>query len=178
MALDGMKIVKIAAGGWHSAAISEFNDLYMFGWNESGQLAQATNLQKPAECFSAVEKLLMACCTMQVSGVNVTRNHRLSWRWTILSTWWLSNLSPWFSLILLCCVAQCCCVEVPPPTCRPRTLPSPEVTRKTPSATGSTARSPPCLRCQTLRRRRSTATTLPAATPRTRSWSWCNLCQL
>ena len=37
----------------------------MFGWNESGQLAQTTNLVKPAECFSAVEKLLMACCTMQ-----------------------------------------------------------------------------------------------------------------
>ena len=38
----------------------------MFGWNESGQLAQPTgNLVKPAECFSAVEKLFMACCTMQ-----------------------------------------------------------------------------------------------------------------
>jgi len=63
MALDGMKIIKIAAGGWHSAAISETHDLYMFGWNESGQLAQPTNLARPAECFSAVEKLLMACCT-------------------------------------------------------------------------------------------------------------------
>ena len=63
MALDGMRIIKIAAGGWHSAAISESNDLYMFGWNESGQLAQPTNLARPAECFSAVEKLLMACCT-------------------------------------------------------------------------------------------------------------------
>lgn len=64
-ALDGLRITKIAAGGWHSACISQFNDLYMFGWNESGQLAQTTNLVKPAECFSAVEKLLMACCTMQ-----------------------------------------------------------------------------------------------------------------
>jgi len=64
-ALDGMKIKKIAAGGWHSAVLSQFDDLYMFGWNESGQLAQPTNLTKPAECFSAVEKLLMACCTMQ-----------------------------------------------------------------------------------------------------------------
>ena len=27
----------------------------MFGWNESGQLAQPTNLARPAECFSAVE---------------------------------------------------------------------------------------------------------------------------
>ena len=39
-ALDGMRIVRIAAGGWHSAAISDSHDLYMFGWNESGQLAQ------------------------------------------------------------------------------------------------------------------------------------------
>ena len=66
-ALDGMRIRRIAAGGWHSAVISQFDDLYMFGWNESGQLAQATpNLAgRPAECFAAVEKLLMACCTMQ-----------------------------------------------------------------------------------------------------------------
>ena len=64
-ALDGMRVRKIAAGGWHTAVISQFDDLYMFGWNESGQLAQTTNLVKPAECFAAVEKLLMACCTMQ-----------------------------------------------------------------------------------------------------------------
>ena len=35
--------------------ITESHDLYMFGWNESGQLAQPTNLARPAECFSAVE---------------------------------------------------------------------------------------------------------------------------
>jgi len=73
MALDGMRIRKIAAGGWHSAVISEFNDLYMFGWNESGQLALPTNLARPAECFSAVEKLLMACCTMQAEDAALPR---------------------------------------------------------------------------------------------------------
>lgn len=68
-ALDGLRVTKIAAGGWHSAVISQFDDLYMFGWNESGQLAQAaTGLAKPAECFTAVENLLMACCTMQNGG--------------------------------------------------------------------------------------------------------------
>ena len=30
-ALDGLRITKIAAGGWHSACISQFNDLYMVG---------------------------------------------------------------------------------------------------------------------------------------------------
>lgn len=28
----------MAAGGWHSAAISAFNDLYVWGWNVNGQL--------------------------------------------------------------------------------------------------------------------------------------------
>ncbi len=64
-ALDGLRARKVEAGGWHSAVVSQFDDLYMFGWNESGQLAQPTNLVRPAECFAAVEKLLMACCTMQ-----------------------------------------------------------------------------------------------------------------
>lgn len=32
------QIIDIAAGGWHSAAISAFNDLYMWGWNVNGQL--------------------------------------------------------------------------------------------------------------------------------------------
>ncbi|XP_015926026.1 E3 ISG15--protein ligase Herc6 [Parasteatoda tepidariorum] len=37
-ALEGIEIIAIAAGGWHSAAISSIGDLYMWGWNESGQL--------------------------------------------------------------------------------------------------------------------------------------------
>ncbi|KAH8236688.1 hypothetical protein KR026_008374 [Drosophila bipectinata] len=37
-ALAGIKITRIAAGGWHSAAISAFGDLYTWGLNCSGQL--------------------------------------------------------------------------------------------------------------------------------------------
>lgn len=33
-----IQVIDIAAGGWHSAAISAFNDLYVWGWNVSGQL--------------------------------------------------------------------------------------------------------------------------------------------
>ncbi|EDW16778.1 RCC1 domain-containing protein 1 [Drosophila mojavensis] len=36
--LAGIKITHIAAGGWHSAAISAFGDLYVWGWNCNGQL--------------------------------------------------------------------------------------------------------------------------------------------
>ncbi|CAH2990349.1 unnamed protein product [Chilo suppressalis] len=37
-ALAGIKIIKIRAGGWHCLALSEFGDLYTWGWNDSGQL--------------------------------------------------------------------------------------------------------------------------------------------
>lgn len=37
-ALAGIKITHIAAGGWHSAAISAFGDLYSWGLNSNGQL--------------------------------------------------------------------------------------------------------------------------------------------
>lgn len=37
-ALAGIKIKKIAAGNWHSCAISQDGDLYVWGWNSNGQL--------------------------------------------------------------------------------------------------------------------------------------------
>lgn len=37
-ALSGIKITKIRAGGWHSLALSESGDLYIWGWNDTGQL--------------------------------------------------------------------------------------------------------------------------------------------
>uniref|UniRef100_A0A8C0IR85 RCC1 domain containing 1 n=1 Tax=Chelonoidis abingdonii TaxID=106734 RepID=A0A8C0IR85_CHEAB len=38
-ALDGMSMGDVAAGGWHSVSVSEGGDLYVWGWNEAGQLA-------------------------------------------------------------------------------------------------------------------------------------------
>ncbi|RUS84732.1 hypothetical protein EGW08_007519 [Elysia chlorotica] len=37
-ALEGVKMVGIQAGGWHSLSVSESGDVYAWGWNESGQL--------------------------------------------------------------------------------------------------------------------------------------------
>lgn len=37
-ALEGISIKAIAAGGWHSLALSETGDVYVWGWNDSGQL--------------------------------------------------------------------------------------------------------------------------------------------
>ncbi|KAG8516341.1 RCC1 domain-containing protein 1 [Galemys pyrenaicus] len=38
-ALQGLPVAQVAAGGWHSASVSEAGDVYIWGWNESGQLA-------------------------------------------------------------------------------------------------------------------------------------------
>lgn len=37
-ALEDIKIVKIAAGGWHTLALSEDGIVYSWGWNNTGQL--------------------------------------------------------------------------------------------------------------------------------------------
>ncbi|XP_013179083.1 PREDICTED: protein pim1-like isoform X1 [Papilio xuthus] len=37
-ALAGIKIAKVAAGGFHCLALSEFGDAYTWGWNDEGQL--------------------------------------------------------------------------------------------------------------------------------------------
>ncbi|KAK7109920.1 uncharacterized protein [Littorina saxatilis] len=37
-AMEGLRCVCVSAGGWHSAVVSDCGDLYMWGWNESGQL--------------------------------------------------------------------------------------------------------------------------------------------
>ncbi|XP_058521304.1 RCC1 domain-containing protein 1 isoform X1 [Ochotona princeps] len=41
-ALQGLRMAEVAAGGWHSVCVSEAGDVYVWGWNESGQLALPT----------------------------------------------------------------------------------------------------------------------------------------
>ncbi|XP_039293756.1 PH, RCC1 and FYVE domains-containing protein 1 isoform X2 [Nilaparvata lugens] len=40
-ALCGLRVIAVAAGGWHSCCITEQRDLYAWGWNASGQLGFA-----------------------------------------------------------------------------------------------------------------------------------------
>ncbi|XP_045190309.2 uncharacterized protein LOC123547349 [Mercenaria mercenaria] len=35
---SGIFVISIAAGGWHSTAVTDSGDAYVWGWNESGQL--------------------------------------------------------------------------------------------------------------------------------------------
>ncbi|CAD6184805.1 unnamed protein product [Caenorhabditis auriculariae] len=47
-ALDGIRIVDIACGGWHTLALTESGDVYVWGWNHQGQLGEDKN---PTELF-------------------------------------------------------------------------------------------------------------------------------
>uniref|UniRef100_A0A336KER2 CSON007489 protein n=1 Tax=Culicoides sonorensis TaxID=179676 RepID=A0A336KER2_CULSO len=40
--LSGIKIIDICGGGWCSAAVSAFGDLYVWGWNSCGQIGLKT----------------------------------------------------------------------------------------------------------------------------------------
>lgn len=52
-AVGGIKIIDIACGGFHSAVVSSFGDLYTFGFNTNGQLgiekAQSGNFESGAK---------------------------------------------------------------------------------------------------------------------------------
>ncbi|XP_022610071.1 RCC1 domain-containing protein 1 isoform X1 [Seriola dumerili] len=49
-ALWGMPMSCVATGGWHSVCISDGGDLYVWGWNESGQLGlPSRGLRKAAQ---------------------------------------------------------------------------------------------------------------------------------
>lgn len=43
-ALAGIKVVSIACGYWHNVALSEFNDVYTWGWNEHKQLGHSPDV--------------------------------------------------------------------------------------------------------------------------------------
>lgn len=51
-ALAGLKVIDIAAGGFHSAAVSSFGDVYIWGWNTNGQLG----LPKAPQTFKRTAK--------------------------------------------------------------------------------------------------------------------------
>ncbi|XP_017278428.1 RCC1 domain-containing protein 1 [Kryptolebias marmoratus] len=53
-ALWGVPMSSVAAGGWHSVCVSDGGDLYVWGWNESGQLGlPSRSLRKATQQKSA-----------------------------------------------------------------------------------------------------------------------------
>ncbi|SPP82935.1 RCC1 domain-containing protein 1 isoform X1 [Drosophila guanche] len=77
--LAGIKITGIAAGGWHSAAISAFGDLYTWGLNCSGQLGmrvmKPNGLQKEPTVYPLPQLHDLpdcCCCSSKESGAKDT----------------------------------------------------------------------------------------------------------
>lgn len=65
-------MIDVAAGGWHSVAVSAFNDLYAWGWNVNGQLGlplfkTIETIQKNGEKITERQK----CATVFASPVIV-----------------------------------------------------------------------------------------------------------
>ena len=46
-ALAGIPVKDIACGSWHSLALSEYGDVYSWGWNEAGQLGHSLGDRQP-----------------------------------------------------------------------------------------------------------------------------------
>nr|XP_045615397.1 RCC1 domain-containing protein RUG3, mitochondrial-like [Procambarus clarkii]XP_045615398.1 RCC1 domain-containing protein RUG3, mitochondrial-like [Procambarus clarkii]XP_045615399.1 RCC1 domain-containing protein RUG3, mitochondrial-like [Procambarus clarkii]XP_045615400.1 RCC1 domain-containing protein RUG3, mitochondrial-like [Procambarus clarkii]XP_045615401.1 RCC1 domain-containing protein RUG3, mitochondrial-like [Procambarus clarkii] len=53
--LQGITISSIACGGWHSVALSNSGDAYVWGWNESGQLGFPAKSQTNHSIFETIE---------------------------------------------------------------------------------------------------------------------------
>ncbi|KAL7980210.1 hypothetical protein Chor_001478 [Crotalus horridus] len=52
-ALQGLAVAEAAAGGWHSAAVSDAGDLYLWGWNEAGQLGLPSKMSTESGATAA-----------------------------------------------------------------------------------------------------------------------------
>ncbi|XP_045308261.1 RCC1 domain-containing protein 1 isoform X2 [Leopardus geoffroyi] len=95
-ALQGVPMAEVAAGGWHSVCVSETGDIYIWGWNESGQLAlpsrslaevgntaagEASGLKEDGCDVRTAEDAVKASCGSRHTAV-VTRTGELyTWGW-------------------------------------------------------------------------------------------------
>ncbi|XP_067871688.1 RCC1 domain-containing protein 1 [Heterodontus francisci] len=78
-ALHGLAMAEVAAGTWHSVSASAAGDLYVWGWNESGQLGLPTKShsvathQKPCQLEGLSGEgtpTLSAACDMIIKSTN------------------------------------------------------------------------------------------------------------
>ncbi|XP_069943691.1 probable E3 ubiquitin-protein ligase HERC3 [Cherax quadricarinatus] len=53
--LQGITISSVVCGGWHSVALSSSGDVYVWGWNESGQLGFPSKSQSNHSIFGSFE---------------------------------------------------------------------------------------------------------------------------
>ncbi|CAG5958219.1 unnamed protein product [Menidia menidia] len=67
-ALWGMPMSSVAAGGWHSVCISDGGDLYVWGWNESGQLGLPSRSLRKTSHLKSYQQAGQLCQDVGTSG--------------------------------------------------------------------------------------------------------------
>ncbi|XP_002131982.2 RCC1 domain-containing protein 1 [Ciona intestinalis] len=93
-ALDGVCIKRVVAGGWHSVALADTDDLYVWGWNQSGQ----TGFQAPVGiCTNSTEALKMENSTEDSNAIGVVLNP------TLLELEMCANSNSFVSIIDVSC---------------------------------------------------------------------------
>lgn len=68
-ALCGLNVVRVSAGNWHSAAVTQYQDLYCWGWNNDGQLGL------PKEVTVETLPVLLFDCDISVRDVQCGARH-------------------------------------------------------------------------------------------------------
>ena len=95
-----MMIVKISAGGWHSAILSSCHDVYTNGWNCDGQLGHNLNVAmvtRPTLVTidnDSVEFRLIACGSRHTVAIS-NSNKVYSWGWNKYKQLEPRQSSPW-----------------------------------------------------------------------------------
>jgi len=69
-ALEGLRMRQVSAGGWHSAAVSDCGDVYVWGWNEAGQLG----LRRRIETVTTTSTMVTSTtsCSMVTSSATTS----------------------------------------------------------------------------------------------------------
>lgn len=92
-----MKMIKISAGGWHSAMLSGYHDVYTNGWNCNGQLGHNLNVAMVTQPTLAtaddnIEFHLIACGSRHTVAIS-NHNDVYCWGWNKYK-----QLEPWQQL--------------------------------------------------------------------------------
>jgi alpha-tubulin suppressor-like RCC1 family protein len=86
-ALDGVCVLQVAAGSWHSIALTEFGDVYCWGTNECGQLgvisSVPTAIATLPTLISASDQLhfVQIACGSRHSMAITDQGHLWAWGW-------------------------------------------------------------------------------------------------
>jgi len=83
-ALDGMKVKAISSGRWHNLVLSEFDDLYSWGWNADKQLGHSHNMATvsvPSLVEITDQEFCAVGCGSRHSAALTRSGKVLTWGW-------------------------------------------------------------------------------------------------